>query len=60
VSKYKDLTEVLEVGKSKYYDDDDVFDLKERIIELENIIEQAKDELLKYVDEDVVEEIFGE
>jgi len=59
VSKYKDLTEVLEVGKSKYYDDD-VFDLKERIIELENIIEQAKDELLKYVDEDVVEEIFGE
>lgn len=60
MSKYKDLTEVLEVGKSKYYDDDDVFDLKERIIELENIIEQAKDELLKYVDEDVVEEIFGE
>jgi len=60
VSKYKDLTEVLEVGKSKYYDDDDVFDHKERIIELENIIEQAKDELLKYVDEDVVEEIFGE
>ena len=59
MSKYKDLVDYLKKDPViKSYDEDNVEDLKNRILELENKIDRAKNQMEKYLEESIVEEIF--
>ena len=54
-----DLVDLLEEERFGY-DEEDVFDLKEEIIELKNRIVYAKSILSEHVDEETILEAFGE
>ena len=57
--KFDNLVDYLNGVDSTTLDIEDTDELKERIVELELTIDNAKNELEKYLDNDVIEEIFG-